>query len=174
MDSATTADGHVLRTALRSDPELASHPALTDHTSTQPGAGLHLAVMTGPYLNRIVDGTKTVESRFHRIRNAPLNRVSAGDLVVFKPSGLAVSHVARVCDATYIDVVHTPLEVVRATWQDRIADTTDRFWSARANARWVSLIEIDWVRQTPSVVLQKRDRRGWISYDPCCLGDALF
>lgn len=130
--------------------------------------------MTGPYLDRIIDGTKTVESRFHKIRNAPLDTVSGGDLVVFKPAGHAAGHVAGVRRASYLDLAETPLEVVRSTWQDAIADTTDEFWSARAHARWVSLVEIDWVRSIPAVTLHKRDRRGWVTYGPCCTDGTLF
>src|SRR5688500_9529406 len=93
---ATTADAHAIRMALLDDPKLDRHAAVMSHVASGPGAGLHLAVMTGPYLARIVDGTKPVESRFHRVRSAPLDTVAAGDLVTFKPSGDAVSHVASV------------------------------------------------------------------------------
>lgn len=174
MSSTTQADGHTLRLALGSIPGLATHLAVTDHVSTKPVSRLHLAVMAGPYLDRIIDGSKTVESRFHRIRSAPLYTVTPGDLVVFKPAGRAASHVAAVGATIYVDLVTTPLDVVRSMWQERIADKTDDFWSARADARWVSLIEIDWVRAIPAVPLQKRDRRGWVSYDPCCSSVTLF
>jgi hypothetical protein len=169
-----TIDSHTIRVRLQSVPEVASHPAVVNHASMNAGMGLHLAVMTGPYLDRIIAGTKTVESRFHKIRSAPLNTVGGGDLVVFKPSGRAVSHVAGVSNAIYIDLASTPLNVVRRQWQDKIGDTADEFWSARAQARWVSLIEIDWIKSIPPIVLEKRDRRAWITYTACCPGDTLF
>ncbi|WP_146174849.1 hypothetical protein [Umezawaea tangerina] len=173
MDT-TKADAHAIRTALLDDPALAQHAAVMSHSAPRPGAGLHLAVMTGPYLERVVNGTKTVESRFHRIRSAPLDTVAAGDLVAFKPSGDPVTHIAGVRRAIFLDMTRTPLEEVRLTWQDRIADSTDEFWAARENARWVSLVELDWVKAMAPVKLQKRDRRGWITYGPCCPAVSLF
>lgn len=172
--SSTSTDSHTLRMALQINPELGSHPVVQNHQSALAGERLHLAVMTGPYLDRIVDGSKTVESRFHRIRNAPLDTVSSGDLVAFKRSGHPVSHIAGVRDANFIDMTATPLESVRYDWQERIGDTTDEFWRARANARWASLIEIDWIRLVSPIELLKRDRRGWVTYGPCCPVDALF
>jgi hypothetical protein len=174
MNSTTMADSHALRVALGSVPGLASHPAVTDHANAQPGGSLHLAVMTGPYLKLIVEGVKTVESRFHKVRSAPLNTVTAGDLVVFKPAGQPVSHVASVERATYLDLSHTSLDRVRSAWQERIADSSDSFWTARADARWLSLVEIAWVVDMPALTLRKRDRRGWVTYGACCPTDYLF
>jgi hypothetical protein len=45
--------------------------------------GTHLAVMTGHYLERLLDGTKTIESRFTRHRVAPFERVADGDVIFF-------------------------------------------------------------------------------------------
>src|SRR5689334_4134014 len=49
--------------------------------------GTHLAVMTGHYLDRLLDGTKTIESRFTRHRVAPFEQVASGDVIFFKPAG---------------------------------------------------------------------------------------
>ncbi|MEV6829274.1 hypothetical protein [Amycolatopsis sp. NPDC051102] len=122
----------------------------------------------------IIDGVKTVESRFHKVRSAPLNTVAAGDLVVFKPAGQPASHVAGVKRATYLDLSHTSLEQARSTWQERIADSSDKFWAARSDARWLSLVEIAWIREMTPTVLRKRDRRGWVTYGACCPIGRLF
>lgn len=167
--STTMADGHLLRRELSKNAHLGCHPALRFHTR-RTGAQLHLAVMTGPYLDLVVSGVKTVESRFHRVTRSPLHTATPGDLIAFKPSGGAVTHVAGIHAATYIDLADQPIEVVREEWQHRVAATDDDFWSARAQARWASLLELGPVEAIEPVPLGKRDRRAWVTYPPCCAG----
>ena len=45
---------------------------------------VHLAILLEPYLQYILDGTKTVESRFSKNRIAPYNMVEPGDVVLLK------------------------------------------------------------------------------------------
>src|SRR2546423_2885042 len=47
----------------------------------------HLAVLTMPYLEKIVAGQKTIESRFSRVRMPPFNKVGPGDVVFLKEVG---------------------------------------------------------------------------------------
>ena len=129
---------------------------------------LHLAVMTGPYLDMILSGIKTVESRFHRTRQAPLFSVSAGDVLAFKRSGGAVEAVARVDSADYLDLEKIPIADVRTRWQERLGALDDDFWAERAVARWVSLFELVDVRRVAPLRLTKRDRRPWVVYDGSC------
>ncbi len=44
----------------------------------------------GKLLDRILEGTKTIESRWYVSRRAPWDRIHAGDVVYFKNSGEAV------------------------------------------------------------------------------------
>jgi len=47
----------------------------------------HLAVFTEPYLSLLLQGKKTVESRWMRNKIAPYGKVHSGDLVYVKKSG---------------------------------------------------------------------------------------
>ena len=47
-------------------------------------AGLHLAVLLEPFCSWLLVGTKTIESRFSRVRCAPYGTLSEGDVVVVK------------------------------------------------------------------------------------------
>src|SRR5690349_15466295 len=46
--------------------------------------GLHLAVMQEPFLGYVLEGRKTVESRFAKRRGAPYQCVLPGDAVLLK------------------------------------------------------------------------------------------
>ena len=47
----------------------------------------HLAILTPGWIDLILDGTKTIESRFTRVRCAPFRKVHEGDSVYLKESG---------------------------------------------------------------------------------------
>jgi ASC-1-like (ASCH) protein len=126
--------------------------------------GLHLAVMTGPFLNLIVTGRKTVESRFHRQRRTPLFTAKPGDVVVFRQSGRP-ANVAAILGAThYLDIAEVGINTIRASWATRIGVDNDEFWADRADARWASLLELDSVFSIPLQSLHKRDRSAWVTY----------
>ena len=47
----------------------------------------HLAILTPGWIDLILDGSKTIESRFTKVRCAPFGKVHEGDSVYLKESG---------------------------------------------------------------------------------------
>lgn len=47
----------------------------------------HLAILTPGWIELILDGSKTIESRFTKVRCAPFGKVNEGDRVYLKESG---------------------------------------------------------------------------------------
>ena len=45
---------------------------------------IHLAIMVEPYLSLILQGIKTMESRFSQKMMQPFHRVSKGDIIILK------------------------------------------------------------------------------------------
>lgn len=58
----------------------------------------HVAIMTPGWkmIPRILDGEKTIESRWYQTRRAPWGKIEKGDRVFFKDSGKAITVMARV------------------------------------------------------------------------------
>ena len=171
MSDTADADAHLLRGYLRNQLQerstLADSPALCCNAVGE-GARLHLAVMSGPFLDLVVAGAKVVESRFHRVRQAPLFSAASGDLIAFKQASGPVRAIALVSDVEFVDLRRIPIQRVRDQFQKDLAATDDDFWSSRADAKWVSLLSLDHVREISPVLLSKRDRRGWIRYPQHC------
>ena len=46
----------------------------------------HLAIFTHPWLDLILEGKKTIDSRLSKVRCAPYDKISAGDVVYMKES----------------------------------------------------------------------------------------
>src|SRR5260221_7933086 len=61
------------------------------HSKEMRRLTIHLAILRHPYLDFILEGKKTIESRFSRRRCAPFGAVSKGDIVLLKrPAGRIV------------------------------------------------------------------------------------
>lgn len=146
---------------------LADSPALSCNGSAAD-AHLHLAVMTGPFLDLVIMGAKVMESRFHRVRQAPLFAAAPGDVIAFKQASGPVRAIAVVSDVEFVDLRRTPIESVRNRYQEDLAATDDDFWSSRADAKWASLLSLGQVRRISPVSISKRDRRAWIRYSRQC------
>ena len=133
--------------------------------------GLHLGVFVEPFLEAILDGRKTIESRFGVHRCPPFDRVRAGDIILLKRSGGPIVGIALAGGATYYELDSETLEEIRDRFAAKIFAEDDEFWAARADKRFATLIEIDDVTKIDRLSIDKRDRRGWITYmegrQPC-------
>ena len=58
----------------------------------------HLAILTPGWIDLILDGKKTIESRFTKVRCAPFRKVHEGDVVYLKESGGLVKGMFRVAE----------------------------------------------------------------------------
>lgn len=47
----------------------------------------HLAIFTQPWLDLILEGRKTIDSRLSKVRCAPYGKISGGDIIYMKESG---------------------------------------------------------------------------------------
>jgi hypothetical protein len=66
---------------------------------------LHLGIFREPYLTSIMEGKKTIETRFAKRSCAPYKRIAAGDIIVLKR---AAARIVGVCMAdAYGSIVST-------------------------------------------------------------------
>ena len=160
----------VLREALKGVP-VSSPWRDRIRTAIANHVGIHLGVFVEPFLEAILDGRKTVESRFGVHRSAPFDRIQAGDLILLKRSGGPVVGIAVAGEASFYELDAEKLEGIRDRYASQIYAEDDAFWEARADKRFATLIEIDDVTKIETVTVEKRDRRGWVTYQegrqPC-------
>jgi ASC-1-like (ASCH) protein len=134
-------------------------------------AGVHLGVFVEPFLEAILDGRKTVESRFALHRCPPFDRVQAGDVILLKRSGGPVVGIAVAGEARYYELDAEKLDSIRERYASKLYAEDDAFWDARSDKRFATLIDIDEVAPIATLEVRKRDRRGWVTYadaqQPC-------
>jgi hypothetical protein len=124
--------------------------------------GLHLAVLTEPFLGWLLDGTKTIESRFSRVRCAPYGVVDEGDIVVVKKPGAPVTGVFQAGRSSSYQLTPAKVAELRDRYAAQICARDDDFWQQRADCAYATLIQVMHVRMLPALPFPKKDRRGWV------------
>jgi len=144
--------------------------ALKDHanwrhvfsTDVSNSVVIHLAIFREPYLDFIMEGRKTIETRFSRRICAPFRAVSRGDVVILKRSGGEIAGICLVEDAWFYRLTSEALTFIRDKFGAAICAEDDSFWEERKEAAVATLISISHVAPLSKIDIPKRDRRGWV------------
>ena len=124
-------------------------------------ASLHLAILVEPYLSLLLQGKKTVESRFSKTRIAPYGRVHDGDALLLKRTSGPVLGVCEVRQVWSYRLAETVKKDIRTVFDDSLC-ADDDFWEVRKSACFATLILVGRVIEFEPFSVAKRDRRGWI------------
>jgi hypothetical protein len=125
-------------------------------------SGLHLAILKEPYLEFILKGEKTIESRFSNRRCAPYKRVEKGDVVILKQQSGPVLGLCRVSHAWFYELDPESWQIIRKDFTAALRAEDPGFWRDREAASFATLMSIDNVHALPPISCGKRDRRGWV------------
>jgi hypothetical protein len=131
----------------------------------QDNFNLHLAIFREPYLRFILEGRKTVETRFAKCACSPYGRVADGDVLVLKRSGGPVMAICIVQKVWFYRLASDSLDQIRQKFGKAICPAADSFWKERKDAAYATLILIGHVTPVQDVEIKKRDRRGWVTFE---------
>jgi hypothetical protein len=124
--------------------------------------GIHLAIFNEPYLRYLLDGTKTVESRFSVNRCPPYNRVVSGDLLLLKRAGGPIVGVCFVNSVSSYELDPRSWQHIRREYTTALCAQDPEFWTSRAAAGFATLMHVKNARPVSPLHYPKRDRRGWV------------
>jgi ASC-1-like (ASCH) protein len=124
-------------------------------------ARLHLAVLVEPYLTYILEGSKTVESRFAKTKGAPYRRVDRGDALLLKRQSGPIEGICCVADAWFYELRSSSWEEI-GTRFGAAMQVSQQFLDSRSNSLYATLIRITEVLPIEPLPARKRDRRGWV------------
>jgi hypothetical protein len=140
---------------------------------------LHLAILVEPYLTFILEGKKTIESRFASVKCAPYGSVKKGDIVLLKKSGGPIVGLCLVGQAWFYKLDELSLRMIQSEFSKALCALTPDFWEERKNKSYASLMRINNVKTINPIIFNKRDRRGWVilkeffKYHQLSFGDKL-
>ena len=130
--------------------------------SADSDIGIHLAVFVEPYLQYILEGKKTVESRFGVTRRVPYERVREGDVVLLKKSGGAVYGICELGQVWSYRLDPTSWKEIKECFSAVLCLSEDTFWKEKEKASFATLMRIRNTRAFKPISITKRDRRGWV------------
>ena len=138
----------------------------------------HLAILAHGWLDLILDGKKTIESRFTKVRCAPFGKVHEGDVVYVKESGGLVKGMFTVAKVETFEVLTQAiiLQIFVTEFPQVIIELLEKFdvgipISYRPPYEWqvsnyATLIHIlNPVRFETPFPVPKRDSRAWVVLD---------
>jgi len=127
---------------------------------------VHIAILKPRFLNMILDGAKTVESRFTKTDRPPFNQVTPGEAIHLKQSGgpfAAVAEAGRVWSKHATD--ERELRRVFDRFADRVGvDAT--YWPLVRGKPFVTMIELKVVQPCTAAPRYKpRNMWAWYTLD---------
>ena len=124
--------------------------------------GIHLAIFVEPYLTYVLDGKKTVESRFSIKRSPPYKKVKSGDIVLLKLSGGPIVGICQVTNVWSYELDPKSLKGIKKEFTDLLCAHDPDFWNDRESACYATLLKIKNPVTFEPFEVEKRDRRGWV------------
>jgi hypothetical protein len=128
----------------------------------RPVRAVHLGVFAEPFLTWVLDGTKTVESRFSIHRQAPYGAVEPGDVIFLKRCAGPVIGVAEVGCVWDYRLNAAAWKVIKARFGPALRIEDPLFWKRKASACYATLMRLEQVTGVGNVFCAKRDRRAWV------------
>lgn len=102
----------------------------------------HLAIMSKGYIEKILSGEKSIESRFSVNRISPFGKIKAGEKVYLKETGKPVSASFEVESVLFFDDLDKgKIKEIRAKYGNQIC-AEEEFWQSKQHARYATLIYI--------------------------------
>jgi len=139
------------------------HYLAETHPDAVPSFGLHVGIFIEPFLQLVLDGKKTVESRFSARRFAPYERVETGDVLLLKKAGGPIVGLCRVSDVWFYELDPASWQTIRTEFSASLCAQDPAFWTAREGAAFATLMRVGNVQRLAAPLpFPKRDRRGWV------------
>jgi hypothetical protein len=138
-------------------------PYLTDLLGDpRHNKAVHLGIFNQPYLDALLFGRKTIESRFSSVRCAPYYSVKTGDIVLVKRSSGPIVGLFRAGEVWSYRLSSKAWTTIKERFGEAISPSGPDFWQDNESATYATLIEVDHVRHLEPISWNKSDRRGWV------------
>lgn len=121
----------------------------------------HLGVFCEPYLNYMMKGIKTIESRFSKDKRAPYSRISNKDIVFIKKSSGPIVGYFTIKSVKFFELSKTDMEYIKENYSKELA-VSETFFIEKKNRKYATLIFIDEVIPLIPFKIHKTGMSSWI------------
>ena len=122
----------------------------------------HLVILRKEYVEAILKGRKTIESRFTMTRREYWKKILYGDRLFIKQSSGPVCATAEVMKVQYYEgLTAERIEQIKKKYNHLISGE-DEYWRSKKDCRYGVLVWLGKVEPIEPVRIDKRDWRAWV------------
>lgn len=122
---------------------------------------IHLGIFSEPYLTYMLEGKKTIESRFSKNKIAPYNKITKDDIVIIKKFSGNVLGYFTIKDVLFFDLNTTSIDEIKLNFNKQLC-VDETFWNNKKNSNYATLIIIDKLVKLNPFSVKKRGMQTWI------------
>lgn len=122
---------------------------------------VHLGIFGEPYLTYMLEGKKTIESRFSKNKIAPYNQVTKDDIIIVKKSSENVVGYFTIKDVLFFDLNTVSIEEIKSKYNKQLC-VDETFWINKKNSNYATLIIIDNLIKLKPFHINKKGMQTWI------------
>lgn len=122
---------------------------------------IHLGIFAEPYLSLMMNGKKTIESRFSKKKIVPYNQINKEDIVFVKESSGKVIAYFDIDDILFLDLSKTNIQSIKMEYGNQLC-VSNSFWIQKNDSRYATLIFIKNIYKIPPFNIEKRGMQSWI------------
>ncbi len=124
---------------------------------------LHLGIFSEPYLTYMLEGKKTIESRFSKNKILPYNQISPNDIVFVKKSSGNVIAYFTIKEVLFFNLSETSIGEIKAKYNKQLC-VDDIFWLSKSHSNYATLIFIDQIFKLAPFHIDKKGMQTWIKF----------
>lgn len=124
---------------------------------------IHLGIFSEPYLTYMLEGKKTIESRFSKNKIMPYNQITKDDIVIVKKSSGVVLGYFTIKDVLFFDLNKTSMEEMKIKYNKQLC-VDETFWISKKNSNYATLIIIDKLFKLKPFHINKKGMQTWIVF----------
>ena len=122
----------------------------------------HLAILKQPFLNMILSGEKTIETRWAMHKIAPYNKLRVGDEILLKETCKEVIATAKVKDFKYFELTPQIADEIKQKYGKEIGVYKFENWENYRNKKYCTLIWLDNIEKVKPFKVKRSNGAGWI------------
>jgi ASC-1-like (ASCH) protein len=126
----------------------------------------HLVILKKPYIDAILAGRKTVESRFYQTKHKWLLQAGIGDTLFLKVTSGPVMATATIANINCFDNLNTRLIAALKKQYNQQILGDDQYWQEKMHSRFGILIWLKDIRRITPRFIIKADWRAWVVLTP--------
>lgn len=122
---------------------------------------VHLGIFSDPYLTYMLEGKKTIESRFSKNKIAPYGQITKDDVVIVKKSSDNVIAYFTIKDVFFFDLNTISIDEIKSKYNKQLC-VDESFWINKKSSNYATLIVIDKLFRVKPFPINKKGMQTWI------------